>query len=190
MGADVRYSVRLDRVCLPGGDASPCCRIAPQEPAVHFIPWRGHPCACTSASCSRPTGASPPGGGGIPRDRPRGELGPRSTALCVVAEAVYSAYSGDEYVDETGGRSMASESAARSAGRSSGAGRRARRRPSRGKAPRRPRRGRRGVPRGGRRRPAGAGPRRRSEAYRALLGGITDRVLRLTSRPATVAETG
>lgn len=33
------------------------------------------------------------------------------------------------------------------------------------------------------------GTRRRPDEYRALLGGVTDRVLRLTTRPATVVKT-
>lgn len=33
------------------------------------------------------------------------------------------------------------------------------------------------------------GTKRRPEEYRALLGGVTDRVLRLTTRPATVVKT-
>jgi nucleotide-binding universal stress UspA family protein len=33
------------------------------------------------------------------------------------------------------------------------------------------------------------GTKRRPEAYRTLLGGVTDRVLRLTSRPTTVVKT-
>lgn len=33
------------------------------------------------------------------------------------------------------------------------------------------------------------GTKRRSEEYRALLGGVTSRVLRLTTRPATVVKT-
>jgi nucleotide-binding universal stress UspA family protein len=33
------------------------------------------------------------------------------------------------------------------------------------------------------------GTKRRPEEYRALLGSVTDRVLRLTTRPATVIKT-
>jgi nucleotide-binding universal stress UspA family protein len=111
-------------------------------------------------------------------------------ALYVVDEAVYTAYSGDEYVDEAEGPEHGLEEEGREA-----------------LAAVRERAADRGVEtvdamRHGE--PADVvvsyaddravdlvvlGTRRRPTEYRALLGSVTDRVLRLTGRPALVVKT-
>ncbi|MFW5939333.1 MAG: universal stress protein [Halolamina sp.] len=110
--------------------------------------------------------------------------------LYVVDETVYNAYSGDEYVDEAEGpehglEEQGEETLAALRRRASDAGVDAVEAMRHG-------------------RPSNAivdyaedvdadllvlGTKRRPDEYRALLGSVTDRVLRLTSRPALVVKT-
>lgn len=87
-------------------------------------------------------------------------------ALFVVDEAVYSAYSGDEYVDEREGPEHGLEEV----GENAPASVRARAADD-------------DVD------PIVLGTRRHPEEYRSLLGSVTDRVVRLCERPVTVIKT-